>query len=95
MTDDRHHRVPVVAWGEAVSRSRRSTRIRILRWGGLLLIGLVLAAWVLLASRPGTRVEGCPQGCSTAAPRREGPLRVMSLNLLHGFPRFERLSRRL
>ncbi|RPI54109.1 MAG: hypothetical protein EHM56_06565, partial [Chloroflexi bacterium] len=59
------------------------------------LIGLLLAGWVLLASRPGTRVEGCPQDCSTAAPRREGPLRVMSLNLLHGFPRFEHLSRRL
>ncbi len=27
--------------------------------------------------------------------RREGPLRVMSLNMLHGFPRFEHLSERL
>jgi endonuclease/exonuclease/phosphatase family metal-dependent hydrolase len=68
---------------------------RILRWGVPLLIGLLLIVWVLNASRPGTQVEGCPQGCSTAALRREGPLRVMSLNVLHGFPRFERLSERL
>jgi endonuclease/exonuclease/phosphatase family metal-dependent hydrolase len=68
---------------------------RFLRWGGPLLIGLLLITWALNASRPGARVEGCPQGCSTAAPRREGRLRVMSLNVLHGFPRFEHLSERL
>lgn len=27
--------------------------------------------------------------------RRDGPLGVMSLNVLHGFPRFRRLSERL
>ncbi len=66
-----------------------------MRWGGLLLAGLLLTAWVLSASRPGGRAEGCPAGCSTAAQRAEGPLRVMSLNVLHGFPRFKHLSRRL
>ncbi|HSJ53071.1 MAG TPA: endonuclease/exonuclease/phosphatase family protein [Anaerolineae bacterium] len=95
LTDDRSHGVPVVAQGEAVAGFRRSARIRILRWGGLLLIGLLLTTWVLLASRPGSHVDGCPQGCSTAASRHEGPLRVMSLNVLHGFPEFEHLPRRL
>ncbi|RME44733.1 MAG: hypothetical protein D6791_12515, partial [Chloroflexi bacterium] len=36
-----------------------------------------------------------PEGCATAGPRRAGPLRVMSLNMLHGFPRFEHLGDRL
>lgn len=71
-------------------RRRRSRLIL-----GLFLALLLLGAWVLLASRPGTRAEGCPQGCATAADRRPGPLRVMSLNMLHGFPRFEGLARRL
>jgi len=64
--------------GEGDGRRRR---IAAVRWGGLLLAGLLLTAWVLSASRPGSRAEG--------------PLRVMSLNVLHGFPRFEHLSRRL
>jgi len=64
--------------------------------GCLLLMALLLVAvWVLNASRVGGRVQGCPQGCATAAPRRDGPLRVMSLNMLHGRPRFEHLSERL
>jgi endonuclease/exonuclease/phosphatase family metal-dependent hydrolase len=74
---------------------RRRRRVTAVRWGGLLVAGLLLAAWVLNASRPGRRAEGCPTGCSKAAQRVEGPLRVISLNLLHGFPRFERLSSRL
>jgi endonuclease/exonuclease/phosphatase family metal-dependent hydrolase len=64
-----------------------------LRW---LLLGLPLAAiWVLLASRPGAHVEGCAQGCATVAPRGDATLRVLSLNILHGFPRFYRLRARL
>ncbi len=56
---------------------------------------LLIAVWVLNASRPGSRAEGCPEGCATAAARTEGSLRVLSLNLLHGFPRFEQLDARL
>ena len=56
---------------------------------------LLIATWLLNVSRPGGRVEGCPEGCATAPPRREGPLRVLSLNMLHGFPRFEHLDGRL
>ena len=56
---------------------------------------LLLACWILNVSRPGNRVEGCPEGCVTANPRRDGPLRVMSINMLHGFPRFHHLPERL
>jgi endonuclease/exonuclease/phosphatase family metal-dependent hydrolase len=56
---------------------------------------LLIAVWVLNASRPGSRVEGCPQGCATAAPRTEGPLRILSLNMLHGFPTFEHFEDRM
>jgi endonuclease/exonuclease/phosphatase family metal-dependent hydrolase len=56
---------------------------------------VLLAAFLLNVSKPGRRVEGCPQGCSTAAERQSGPLRVLSLNMLHGFPKFEHLQTRL
>jgi endonuclease/exonuclease/phosphatase family metal-dependent hydrolase len=63
------------------------------RWG---LLGLVaLTVWVLNASRPGSRATGCPSGCSASSERAEGPVRVLSLNMLHGFPSFERLDDRL
>ncbi len=67
------------------------------RWFFVALVVLVLlaAAWLLNVSRPGTRPTGCADGCATAGPRRDGPLRVLSLNVLHGFPRFERLDERL
>ena len=63
-------------------------------WAGFAALGL-LALWVLSASRPASRVEGCPAACAAAEARRDGPLRVLSLNVLHGFPRFEHLARRL
>jgi endonuclease/exonuclease/phosphatase family metal-dependent hydrolase len=59
---------------------------------GLLVVG---ATWVLHASRPGQRVEGCSEGCASLEPRNEGPLRVLSLNVLHDFPRFRHLEARL
>jgi endonuclease/exonuclease/phosphatase family metal-dependent hydrolase len=71
------------------------SRQTIIRCTVLLLAALLLATWVLTASRPGRRPEGCPQGCSTAPARRDGPLRVISLNVLHDFPRFRNLARRL
>jgi endonuclease/exonuclease/phosphatase family metal-dependent hydrolase len=64
-------------------------------WLCALAVVALLALWVLNASRAGPSAEGCPEGCATADERSEGPLRVMSLNMLHGFPRFERLSERL
>jgi len=60
------------------------------------LLALALAAvWLLNVSRPGGPVEGCPQGCAVPNERRAGPLRVMSLNMLHGHPDFEHLDARL
>jgi endonuclease/exonuclease/phosphatase family metal-dependent hydrolase len=64
-------------------------------WFLLAVALLLLATWFLNVSRPGSRVEGCPEGCVTAAPRTSGPLRVLSLNMLHGFPSFEHLDDRL
>jgi endonuclease/exonuclease/phosphatase family metal-dependent hydrolase len=50
--------------------------------------------WLLNVSRPGT-IRGCPAGCATTTDRREGPLRVLSLNVLHGRPDFENLEQRM
>lgn len=60
-----------------------------------LLALLALALWLTNVSRPGSHIEGCAEGCATPGPRREGPLRVVSLNMLHGFPRFDHLEERL
>jgi endonuclease/exonuclease/phosphatase family metal-dependent hydrolase len=70
-------------------------QIQLRRYGALAILGLLMIFWVLNVSRPGARVEGCAEGCAAAGLRRDGPLRVMSLNVLHGFPRFERLTGRL
>lgn len=79
---------------------RRERRIGVLRtswrWLRWTLLGLPLVAiWVLHVSRPGAHVEGCAQGCASATPRDDATLRVLSLNVLHGFPRFFRLRARL
>ena len=60
----------------------------------VLIVLFLLAAWVLNTSTVG-RPEGCLEGCAQERERRDGPLRVMSLNILHGFPRFEHLPERL
>jgi len=60
----------------------------------LLAIAVVLA-WLFNVSRPGRRIEGCAHGCVTATVQDDAQLRVMSLNVLHGFPRFEQLQLRL
>jgi endonuclease/exonuclease/phosphatase family metal-dependent hydrolase len=64
-------------------------------WLAALGLLVVAAAWVLNASRPGRRAEGCPQDCASSEPQREGPLRVMSFNVLHDFPHFRYLEARL
>jgi endonuclease/exonuclease/phosphatase family metal-dependent hydrolase len=61
----------------------------------LVVILLLLAAFALNASRPGRAVEGCLQDCATQVGRATGSLRVLSLNMLHGFPDFKHLSSRL
>ena len=61
----------------------------------MLVPALVLALLALSLLKPSMHTEGCLETCSFAAERRDGPLRVVSLNMLHGFPRFEHLSQRL
>lgn len=62
----------------------------------LLALGLGLAAvFAANASQPGWRVEGCPAGCAAQSTRSAGPLRVVSLNMLHGFPDFKDLPVRM
>ncbi len=65
---------------------------RRLAW--LLIAVGALTLWVLNASQPGTAVEGCLEGCAIVRPD-DGALRVMSLNMLHDFPRFAFLPQRL
>jgi len=55
----------------------------------------LLVAFLLYASEPGSKVEGCPKGCTSQIERQPGPLRVLSLNMLHGHPDFEGLPLRL
>jgi endonuclease/exonuclease/phosphatase family metal-dependent hydrolase len=61
----------------------------------LLMVGLAAVVFVFNASRAGTKVEGCAQGCATALQSPGTTLRVMSMNVLHDLPRFKHLSRRL
>ena len=65
------------------------------QWLLLLLAPLLLLAWVLSASRAGDTIEGCLGACSGDADPRHAGLRVVSLNMLHGFPRFQHLDERL
>ena len=66
---------------------------RRLTW--LLLTLALLALWTLNASQPGAAVEGCLAGCATAARPDDGSVRIVSLNVLHDFPRFAYLPQRL
>ena len=69
-------------------------RTRYLLWL-ILAAALLLSCWIFSVSRPGAAAEGCPEGCELAGEGPGGPLTVMPLNMLHGFPRFERLPERL
>ena len=60
-----------------------------------LLLGAVLVIWLLNASTAGSRAAGCLDGCAFRSARSDGPLRVMSINVLHDFPRFQSLADRL
>lgn len=51
--------------------------------------------WLLNVSRPGRPLHGCTEGCTVRTSGRLATLRVLSLNVLHAFPRFERLPERM
>jgi hypothetical protein len=61
----------------------------------LALILLLFAGVSYNASKPGQEIEGCPRGCASISPNQDNVLRVMSLNMLHGFPQFEAIQSRL
>lgn len=61
----------------------------------LLAMVVIMVIYVFNASIPGRNVEGCPQGCAAQLPRTAGPLRILGLNMLHGFPDFKDLPLRL
>jgi endonuclease/exonuclease/phosphatase family metal-dependent hydrolase len=66
------------------------------RYGWLLpAAALLLTCWIRNVSRPGSQAEGCFERCATASSSNDTQLRVMSLNVLHGFPRFSHLGERL
>lgn len=60
--------------------------------GGLILSGAIL--WAMNASRVGP-LESCLNSCSDPDPEVHNHLRLLSFNMLHGFPRFEYLRNRM
>ncbi len=77
-------------------KSNQKNPARLLRL--LLLVAIILALislYTLNASTPGHVVMGCMDGCATHLARNSGPIRVVSLNMLHGFPNFKDLPTRL
>lgn len=61
----------------------------------LLVLVAIMGIYVFNASIPGRKVEGCPERCAAQLARTAGPLRILDLNMLHGFPDFKDLPLRL
>jgi endonuclease/exonuclease/phosphatase family metal-dependent hydrolase len=72
---------------------RRKPKVLACVLGPLFVMG-ALGLWVLNASRIGP-LESCLSDCATVGEAGRDTLRVMDLNVLHGFPRFKALSQRL
>jgi endonuclease/exonuclease/phosphatase family metal-dependent hydrolase len=72
---------------------RRKLKVLALVLGPLFVAG-ALGLWVMNASRVGP-LESCLSDCAAAGETGRDTLRVMDLNVLHGFPRFKALSQRL
>jgi endonuclease/exonuclease/phosphatase family metal-dependent hydrolase len=69
---------------------------RLLYFGGLaVVLVFALVTALLNVSTPGREVEGCLEGCTSADAGETAQLRVLSLNVLHGRPDYERLAERL
>jgi endonuclease/exonuclease/phosphatase family metal-dependent hydrolase len=60
----------------------------------VLVAALAVGGWVVVSSRPGLRPAGCLAGCA-AGERSPGPMRIVGLNVLHGFPSFAELDQRV
>ncbi len=61
----------------------------------LIIVALIALIYVTNGSKPGSRVEGCGEGCAVGEVPSGSTLRVVSLNMLHGFPLFKDLSQRV
>ncbi len=61
----------------------------------ILLLPLLVLVWLYNASKPGHTAEGCFSGCADPRKTQGNNLRIISLNMLHGYPRFENLPQRL
>ncbi|GJM40713.1 MAG: hypothetical protein DHS20C20_09950 [Ardenticatenaceae bacterium] len=63
---------------------------------GLGVLLLVITIFQSNVSKPGSEVVACPVGCSVETdPPIQGPLRILSLNMLHGHPDFAFLDQRI
>lgn len=64
---------------------------------GIIIIGLllILSVFIFNVSKPGSDFEGCTSMCSLGVDSHKQELTVVSLNMLHGFPRFNDLSVRI
>jgi endonuclease/exonuclease/phosphatase family metal-dependent hydrolase len=82
---------------QGYSRGNSKHKIPGIFWKLLVAIVIVAVAtlFALSASGPGQSVVGCAEGCAAPVERRAGPLRIVSLNMLHGFPLFKNLALRL
>ncbi len=58
-------------------------------------LGLFLLAGAHYVRGPGPTVRGCLTACASAGERPPGALRVLTINVLHDFPRFTALRARL
>lgn len=87
----------IIGWAHLAIKRLPEIKQTFLNWKlPLLFLFLSLLIVLLLnVNKPGLAVEGCPTGCATGVERRAGPLRVLSLNMLHGFPGFKDLPLRL
>jgi endonuclease/exonuclease/phosphatase family metal-dependent hydrolase len=63
------------------------------RWLAVGVAIVAIGAWVLITSRPGLWATGCYAGCASGATDAAG-LRVIDLNMLHGYPGFTHLDQR-
>lgn len=63
------------------------------RWLALGVAIVAIGVWVLVTSRPGLWATGCYDGCASG--QTDGSaLRVIELNMLHGYPAFTHLRAR-
>ena len=61
----------------------------------MVVVVALAALWVSRVSVPGDAPQGCRDGCAVDRMRPPGPLRIMTFNVWHDFPRHRHLRERL